>query len=182
MAGLILQTPSQAHLPSFRAALAEYHAEGRHLELDVEMLPEYIAGLTDRTTKLKPGRVPETVLWGVLNREYVGRVSLRHELTAGLEAWGGHIGYEVRPSMRGRGYGHALLTGILPHARALGLKRVLLHCDDSNVASIRVIEKAGGVLDGLVINPGGETGRRYWIELSQSGRFATAKLVRLEGK
>nr|WP_310583671.1 GNAT family N-acetyltransferase [Deinococcus sp.] len=102
---------------------------------------------------------------GVVNGEYVGRVSLRHRLNAGLEAWGGHIGYEVS-SVRGRGYGHALLAGMLPHARTLGLTRVLLHCDDSNVASIRVIEKAGGVLDGLVVNPVGEAGRRYWIELA----------------
>ena len=165
MADLILQIPSQAHLLSFRAALAEHHAEGRHLELEAERLPEHIAGLADRVTNPKPGRVPETVFWGVLGGEYLGRVSLRHELTAGLEAWGGHIGYEVRPSMRGRGYGHALLAGILPHARALGLERVLLHCDDINVASIRVIEKAGGVLDGLVVNPEGAAGRRYRIKL-----------------
>ena len=75
------------------------------------------------------------MLLGVVNGEYVGRVSLRHRLNAGLEAWGGHIGYEVRPSVRGRGYGHALLAGMLPHARTLGLERVLLHCDDSNAAS-----------------------------------------------
>ena len=59
---LTLQIPSQAHLPSFRAALAEYHAEGRHLGLDAGGLPDYIAGLADRTTNLKPGRVPETLL------------------------------------------------------------------------------------------------------------------------
>lgn len=75
------------------------------------------------------------MLLGVVNGEYVGRVSLRHRLNAGLEAWGGHIGYEVRPSVRGRGYGHALLAGMLPHARTLGLERALLHCDDSNAAS-----------------------------------------------
>ena len=165
MADLTLQTPSQVHLPSVRAALAEYHAEGRHLELDAGILPDYIASLADRITNPKPGRVPETVFWGVLNGEYLGRVSLRHTLNAGLEAWGGHIGYEVRPSMRGRGHGHALLAGILPHARTLGLGQVLLHCDDSNAASIRVIEKAGGVLDRLVVNPDGARGRRYWIRL-----------------
>ncbi len=163
---LSLDHPSLAHLPSFRTALAENHAEGRHLELKAEELPKYISGLTDRTASPKPGRVPKTVLWGVLDGEYVGRVSLRHELTAGLEAWGGHIGYEVRPSMQGRGYGHALLAGMLPYARALGLERVLLHCDDSNVASTRVIKKAGGVLDGLVLNPDGAAGRRCWIELA----------------
>ena len=98
--------------------------------------------------------------------EYVGRVSLRHELNAGLETWGGHIGYEVRPSMRGRGYGHALLAGILPHARTLGLERVLLHCYKSNAASTCIIEKAGGMLEGLVVNPDGEVGRRYRMELA----------------
>lgn len=110
--------------------------------------------------------MPETVLLGVVNGEYVGRVSLRHRLNAGLEAWGGHIGYEVRPSVRGRGYGHALLAGILPPARTLGLERVLLHCDDSNAASICIIEKAGGMLERLVVNPDRETGRRYRTELA----------------
>ena len=167
MLDLALKPPSQAHLPSFRAALAEYHAEGRYLELNAELLPEYIAGLADRITNPKPGRVPETVFWGVLNGEYVGRVSLRHELTAGLEAWGGHIGYEVRPSARGRGYGHALLAGMLPYARTRGLERVLLHCDESNVASIRVIEGAGGVFVGSTPNleRDGAPGRAYWIAL-----------------
>ena len=86
----------------------------------------------------------------------MGRVSLRHELNAGLETWGGHIGYEVRHSMQGR----SLLAGILPHARTLGLERVLLHCDDSDAASTCIIEKAGGMLGGLVANPDGETRQR----------------------
>ena len=138
---LTLQIPSQAHLPSFRAALAEYHAERRHLGLDAGGLPDYITGLADRIANPKPGRVPETFLWGVLIGEYVGRVSLRHERNVGLETWGEHIGYEVRLSMRGR----SLLAGILQHAHMLGLERVLLHCDDSNAASTCIIEKAGGM-------------------------------------
>jgi predicted acetyltransferase len=157
--------PIAEFLPSFRAALAEYHAEGWHLDISADTLLEYISGLSKRAADPEPGRVPETVFWGVVGGEYMGRVSLRHELTAGLEAWGGHIGYEVRPSARGRGYGHALLAGILPYARTLGLQRVLLHCDDSNAASTRVIEAAGAVLEALVVNPDGAAGRRYWLEL-----------------
>jgi predicted acetyltransferase len=162
---LSLSAPSTALLPSFRTALAEYYAEGRHSEISSQTLPQYVADLLQRASHPAPGRVAETVLWGVVGGEYVGRVSLRHTLTPGLGAWGGHIGYEVRPSARGRGYAHALLAGILPHARPLGLERVLLPCDDSNAAPIRVIERAGGVLEALVVNPEGAPGRRYWLEL-----------------
>ncbi len=164
---LTLERPSLPLLPSFRAALTEEQAEGQYLDLTPEALPAHIAALLARDRDVKPGRVPETVYWGVVGSEYVGRVSLRHTLNAGLEAWGGHIGYQVRLSRRGRGYGHALLVGVLPHARALGLERVLLHCDDANVASARVIEGAGGVFVGHTSNldEPGQQGRAYWLAL-----------------
>ena len=126
---LTLERPSLALLPSFRAALVEEQAEGNYLDLTPEALPAHIAALLARSHDPLPGRVPETVFWGVVGGEYVGRVSLRHFLDPQLEQWGGHIGYQVRPSRRGQGYGHALLGGVLPHARALGLERVRLHCD-----------------------------------------------------
>ncbi|WP_424952142.1 GNAT family N-acetyltransferase [Deinococcus sp.] len=164
--GLALHSPSLALLPSFRAALTEYHAEGRHLELTPELLPEYIASLMERIHPTSPERVPETVFWGVVRGEYVGRVSLRHHLNERLDAWGGHIGYEARPSRRRRGYGHALLAGVLPYAWALGLTRVLLHCDETNLASIRIIEGTGGVFAGSRSNleREGAPGRAYWTE------------------
>ena len=100
---LTLHVPSLVLLPSFREALAEYQAEGRHLNLSAETLPEYTAGLADRASTVLPGRVPESVFWGVVDGEYVGRVSLRHFLNPHLEQWGGHIGYEVRPHQPGPG-------------------------------------------------------------------------------
>ncbi|WP_407538776.1 GNAT family N-acetyltransferase [Deinococcus radiomollis] len=167
MSDLNLQMPSLALLPSFRVALAEEQAEGQYLHLTPEALPAHIAALLARSHDVLPGRVPETVYWGVADGEYVGRVSLRHFLTPQLEQWGGHIGYGVRPSRRGQGYGHALLGGVLPHARALGLDRVLLHCDETNLASARVIEGAGGVFAGQTPNleREGAPGRAYWIAL-----------------
>jgi hypothetical protein len=101
---LTLERPSLALLPSFRAALAEEQAEGNYLDLTPEGLPAHIAALLARSHDVKPGRVPETVYWGVVDGEYIGRVSLRHVLNPHLEQWGGHIGYQVRPSRRGRGY------------------------------------------------------------------------------
>lgn len=113
-------------------------------------------------------RVPETVLWCVEGDEFLGSVSVRHRLNERLEQWGGHIGYAVRPSARGRGCASAMLAGMLGHVRAhLPLDRVMLTVNSDNPASIRVIEKNGGVLRDVIAHPWvpGAQGRRYWIAL-----------------
>jgi predicted acetyltransferase len=48
-------------------------------------------------------------------------------------------------------------------ARSLGVERALVTCDDANVGSATVIERCGGVLDGVVTASGGNRIRRYWI-------------------
>jgi predicted acetyltransferase len=114
-------------------------------------------------------RVPETQLWYVEDGVFLGSVSVRHQLNERLAQWGGHVGYAVRPSARGRGYASAMLAGMLDHIRgALPLERVMLTVNENNPASIRVIEKNGGVLQDKIAHPwaAGETGRRYWIALA----------------
>lgn len=93
------------------------------------------------------GYVPQTTLWWVAGREYLGRISIRHRLTAALLWEGGNIGYEVRPGARRRGHATAMLAAALPLAAALGVDPARLDCDAANTASRRVIEKNGGVLD-----------------------------------
>ena len=113
-------------------------------------------------------RVPEATLWYVEGDEFLGSVSLRHRLNAALALWGGHIGYAVRPSARRRGHACAMLAGTLDHARARGdPDRVMLTASVRNPASIRVIEKNGGVLHDTIPHPwvAGDEGRRYWIAL-----------------
>jgi predicted acetyltransferase len=56
------------------------------------------------------------------------------------------------------------LREVLKQARGLGLTRVLVTCDDANVASAATIEKNGGVLEDVRDTELGRT-RRYWIEL-----------------
>ena len=84
-----------------------------------------------------------------------------------LEAEGGHIGYSVRPSERGKGYATRMLEMALAEARRLGLKRVLITCDRKNVASARVIRKNGGRLENEVVSRlrDREFTQRYWLEL-----------------
>ena len=59
---------------------------------------------------------------------------------------GGHIGYHVRPSARRQGVASAALREVVRRAAGIGLAEVLVTCDESNLASRRTAESAGGVL------------------------------------
>lgn len=85
--------------------------------------------------------VAKTQLWALADEEFVGRIAIHHELTDALRVEGGHIGYDTVPSFRGRGVATEMLRQVLPVARKLGLTEVLLTCDDTNAASIRVVER-----------------------------------------
>lgn len=166
-------------MPSFVAALRE----GYSRDTLVDETPETIAAIAEApewflcslhhppTTIVLPDgttgpRVPETHLWYVEGDEFIGSISTRHHLSPGLELWGGHVGYAVRPSAQGQGHATTMLTLMLDHIRAnLALERVTLTANTKNAASIRVIEKNGGVFRDEVDHPWvpGDRGRRYWI-------------------
>jgi len=116
---------------------------------------------------IDPRFVPSTMLYGFLDNEIVGRVSVRHILNEYLENIGGHIGYSVAPRFRRRGFATMMLSVSLEYCRKeLSLEKVLVTCDEDNLASIRVIEKCGGILENRYIsNDGLELKRRYWIKL-----------------
>jgi predicted acetyltransferase len=121
----------------------------------------YVAAV--REEELEEGRrpegfVPATWFWYGDGDEYLGRIQVRHRLTDHLRDYGGHIGYGVRPSARRRGHATAMLREVLPHARALGLERVLVTCDTTNVGSRKVIEAGGGEFED---ERGGKL--RFWI-------------------
>ena len=122
---------------------------------------DYTLALARSETPRPSGWVTGTYLWMVEDdpeAHVVGRISLRHTLTPWLLEVGGHIGYAVRPSARGRGYATQALGLMLPVAAAHGIDPVLVTCDDANVASRRVIEANGGVLED---NRNGKL--RFWI-------------------
>jgi predicted acetyltransferase len=161
-----LGAPAVGVRASFLAAMAEFRAEGRgdpgdSTEIGREIrefgaswaTPEgfaaYVRWLLDQALEDSPrpaGYVPSTTLWLVDDDEYLGRVAIRHRLTDSLRLAGGHIGYDVRPSARRRGYATTMLRDALPVARGLGITTALLTCEIDNVTSRRVIERAGGVL------------------------------------
>jgi predicted acetyltransferase len=114
---------------------------------------------------LPQGLVPATFLVADVRGQLVGRASIRHELTEYLAREGGHIGYGIVPEHRRRGHATEVLRQSLVIARAAGVDRVLVTCDDDNVGSATVIERCGGVLDSLVASSeDGTLRRRYWID------------------
>ena len=115
---------------------------------------------------LDEGLVPFTTYWLMCEgKDTIYGVSrLRHRLNKVSQKEGGHIGYDVPPSLRGAGNATELLRQTLQKARAIGLNRVLLTCDADNRASARVIEKNGGVLENQVISDyTRKIVNRYWI-------------------
>ncbi|MGN7453484.1 GNAT family N-acetyltransferase [Paenibacillus pasadenensis] len=133
-----------------------------------EPFEEMLAWLEERglEDKQPPGWVPDSTFWLTDGAGRVlGAANLRHRLTPGLLAAGGHVGYGIRPSERGKGYAKALLKLTLEQAAALGVERALLVCDRSNEASARVILACGGVEDEPHEEADGNVVRRFWIGL-----------------
>ncbi|UQW99572.1 GNAT family N-acetyltransferase [Streptomyces sp. RerS4] len=125
---------------------------------------ERLRAYGDRSVPVEQGRVHATYWWIADGDTYLGCIDLRHYLNAFLLDAGGHIGYSVRPSARGRGVATWALGEALYEARLLAMDRVLLTCDPDNEASARTIERNGGVLEDVRETLIGAK-RRYWIDL-----------------
>jgi predicted acetyltransferase len=167
---LVLRRLSLADEADVTAAVAEFAAEGGHWSYRYRgdlPWPEYVAlvhGWEDGID-LPEDFVAHAELVAEVDGEIVGRASIRWELDDFLRTLGGHIGYAVRPAHRRQGHATEILRQSVGILRARGVRRILVTCDDDNLASARVIEAGGGVLESIVphIDPGEPPRRRYWI-------------------
>lgn len=120
-----------------------------------------------KETGQTPGQPIGFHYWAVDGDLFVGEFQLRTEFTEEIMKGIGNIGYAVRVSQQGKGYGTQILKQGLIIARKHGLKQVLLNISNTNAVSIHVCEKLGGkLMDRIWVNDNAEGGhimRRYWI-------------------
>lgn len=95
-----------------------------------------------------------------VNNRALGFLSLRLHLNDVLLQKGGHIGYSIRPTERGKGYAKEQLRQGLKLAKEKNIKSVLLTCHKDNLASKKTILACGGRYEDTCENI-----ERYWINL-----------------
>ena len=166
---LRLRPPRAEDEAAFAAGHRAMAAEGHTFGLGYrpgKPWDSYLRELEDHRNgrNLPAGHVPGTFLVADVAGEIVGRASIRFRLNAFLLQQGGHVGYGVLPQHRRRGYATEILRQSLVIARAAGVDRVLVTCDEDNVGSRAVIEACGGVLDSVVHLDGQPPLLRFWID------------------
>lgn len=169
---LILSRPTVELAASYLQFIDEMRVHGERIwegmvPMAGEGVPEFVARLVRAETSATPPSVATTTYWASMAGTVVGRGALRHELTQDLAEFGGHIGYEVRPSYRRKGVATEMLRQILLTEEAKEIGRLLLTCAPANTASNKTIQANGGCLvkTSFVKRIDRDT-NYYWIDLS----------------
>ncbi len=167
-----LEKPAVITEKEFASFIAEFKSKKERLtpyslEQGNLSFSDYVQSLNDEANGVSHRKnwVPASTFFLTDNsRTIFGATNIRHKLTDELRSIGGHIGYGIRPSVRGIGYGSAILQLALKEAKAIGLQKVLLTCNKTNISSAKIILKNKGCLDSeeAIDN---EVIQRYWIKL-----------------
>ena len=165
---MILRRPSQIDKEDILEMMAEFEREksahdGGFWNPDNFVYEEWLeeniqaeAGLN-----IPENWVPAIQLVSFDEADYaLGFLNLRLRLNDYLLEKGGHIGYSIRPSERGKGYAKESLRQGLQVAKDKNIHRALVTCSIKNPTSRAVILANGGQLEDIRH----ET-ERYWIDL-----------------
>ncbi len=170
----IIMSPQLTYAEAFANAYSDYFQANEQKYIDlyapgVKDFPTYMKWLSDleKGINLPDGWVPETTRWLINSEKQIaGFIRVRPRLTPPLEEEIGHIGYDVPPTERKKGYGRCCLKVASEIAKELGLQKALVTCDSDNLGSKRIIESAGAQLENEII-PKGQSYSvcRYWLEI-----------------
>lgn len=170
---LRLERPSQALYPSFLEFIENMQTHNQplwdpYLPMTNETPEKFVERLLDRETKPELNFVPETIYWAIYDGNVVGRISLRHRLEGNLHKIGGHIGYEVSPKWRRRGFATEMLRQILLTDKARDIGKLLLTCSPNNEASNKtIIANNGKLIQKVFVDFIGEDRNHYCILLEK---------------
>lgn len=123
--------------------------------------------IMDDPDLIEPHLARQTNFWVIDEDDLIiGMLKIRHYLTELTRVNGGHIGYYVRSTHRGRGLGKLSLKLGLEKLRAFGVSKALITIYPENTGSIKVTEAVGGIYEDTVDDEKAEKEiNRYWIEL-----------------
>ena len=97
---------------------------------------------------LPQGEAITSTFWLINKNKVVGVIRIRHQEVE----YAGHIGYDISPDYRNKGYGSEILKLALEKTEKIGIKEVVLTCTIDNIASKKIIEKNKGILLGTVFD------------------------------
>lgn len=118
---------------------------------------ELIASLRELPSLAESGRLLPLAALDSESGEVVGCGMLHH---LDKERKIVEIGYWVLPSARGRGVATTIARMLAEHAFSLGVERVAAYVNVGNIASERVVERAGFTREGVVRSMPKPDGRR----------------------
>lgn len=163
-----LRRPSLEDKEAILEMMAEFEQaqsphDGGFWETEAFSYEEWLDGNQNQEIgiNLPEGWVPAIQLVAFSEKgQAVGFLNLRLCLNDYLLEEGGHIGYSIRPSERGKGYAKEALRQGLQVAKQKNIKKALVTCSVENPASRAVIVENGGAFED--VRNGVE---RYWIDL-----------------
>ena len=165
---MILRRPTLADKETVLEMMAEFEQtqsahDGGFWDAENFVYEEWLKNNQDHEMgiNLPEGWVPDIQLVAFsIDGQAVGFLNIRLCLNDFLLEEGGHIGYSIRPSERGKGYAKETLRQGLQVAKEKNIKKALVTCSTENPASRAVIVANGGVFED--VHNGVE---RYWIDL-----------------
>lgn len=151
-------------LESYRASLEEYAALGQYQKIPREFsLSQYLELFTAQEAKWARHLVKD-LLWFVDDGTFLGHFTFIPAQDGRSRAYNGDIGYDLRPTARGKGLGKEILRLGLEWVRAnYQADIVMLAADRANTASCKIIERLGGTV--LATQPGPPERHLYGIKL-----------------
>lgn len=155
MKDLFLVEPDKKYQKSFENYALSYrkindeHYYNKYKKA-LENFQDYLNDLYNysKGNNLPQGDVITSTFWLVDKEEIVGVVRIRHEEVDSA----GHIGYDIAPHCRKKGYGFKILNLALEKAKKIGIEEVILTCNVDNTASKKIIEKNKGKLLGTIFD------------------------------
>lgn len=109
--------------------------------------------------------VNSTLFFLMEEDKILGAIQVRHHIDhPNLKEAGWHIGYGIRPKERRKWYATKMLELWLIEAKNLWINKILISCDDDNIASEKVIINNGWIFR-KEVEKDWELLKTYWITL-----------------